>query len=513
MRKFTVITALLCVILSAGCRQAKAGDQEEQAGDYFTSMEAEPELSYEIPASAPGILVNQLGYMTESSKIAVFKGKEIPDRFHVIDAESGETIYTGFLEEQEYDKASDAYNSCGDFTALTVPGTYYIDAPILGRSYSFRIADDVYDRFFKESCKEYYYNRCGMTLTSEYAGEYAHNACHIGKAVLGEDVSVSMDVSGGWHQDEKGQKDVVTAAKAMSVMMLAYELYGESFGDDTGIPESGNHIPDILDEIRYEAEWLLKMQDQQTGAVYSGLVVYQQGSDLGKSTGIYVEAADSEAEKAFAMAMAKFSYLYQSYDTEYATICLKAAGRAFKHAELNEEKKQDAWEFAAAAELYRAAGQTAYQKYVINFLKAEELEERDEVVLVGCVTYIATKQPVNVNLCEKIMKMLMTQAEDISETAEASLYMTAEGGEWDTDSLLLNMMYLTVVNHIISNSEYKTTIENHLHYLLGRNDKAVSFVDVAGENSFEKTDGSRSIMKQFDADSKLIFMLSEIVRP
>lgn len=507
MRRVTVMTVLLCMILTAGCSRIQAGEPTEQAEDSFTSMEQEPDLSYEVPVSAPGILVNQLGYMTESSKIAVFKGSKMPEQFHVVDAETGKTVYTGSLEEEGYSQASGEYNSLGDFTALITPGTYYIDAPILGRSYSFLVSDDVYDRFFKESCKEYYYNRCGMTLTEEYAGEYAHNACHIGRAALGEDVSVSLDISGGWHQDEKGQKDVVTASETMSVMMLAYELYGDAFGDDTGIPESGNHIPDILDEVRYETEWLLKMQDQQTGAVYSRLVIYQQDIDLGKSTGTYVEASTPEAEKAFAMAMAKFSYLYQNYDTEYATVCLQAADRAFKHAQVDGERTLDKWEFAAAAELYRAAGRAEHRKFVLDYLKTGELEERDEVILMGCITYISTKQPVNVDLCGKIMQMLMEQAEDISIAAENSLYMTAEGEGADNNSLLLDMMYLTAVNHIISNSEYEAVIENHLHYLLGRNDRAVSYVSITGETG----DGSWGITKQFDANSKLIFMLSEIV--
>ena len=71
--------------------------------------------------------------------------------------------------------------------------------------------DNIYEGIFRESCKQYYYNRCGMTLTSQYAGERSHNACHTGKAVFRENISEGCDVSGGWHQDEKGQKDVVTA--------------------------------------------------------------------------------------------------------------------------------------------------------------------------------------------------------------------------------------------------------------------------------------------------------------
>lgn len=515
MRKQTVMIALVCGILLVGCRQIPL--ENIQPGDNnFASMEETPDLSYEVPVSIPGILVNQLGYMTSSTKVASFKGKEMPEVFYVIDAESGDTVYTGVLEDKGYNQELGEYNSYGDFTDLQTPGHYYIEAPVLGRSYSFTIGDQVYDEIFREACRQYYYNRCGITLTTEYAGENAHNACHTGKALLKEDTSISLDVAGGWHEDEKGQKNVVTAARTMSVMLLSYELYTDSFTDDMGIPESGNGIPDILDEVKYEAEWMLKMQDQQTGAVYAGVTVYaSNGNVVGKTADIYVEPASPEAEMAFAMALARFSYLYQNYDNEYATFCLKAADRAWKHAQLYEtdtDKEEDKWKFAAAAELYRAAGKRSYHKYIEEYLTTEKWqEEQDEIVLLGCVTYISTKQTVNLTLCEKIMKMLMDQAEEISEAARSDIYFTAGNKQQDNHNrLLLNMMYLTVVNHIITNHEYETIIENHLHYFLGRNDNAVSYIDDAGENSYETIDSSLGIMKQFDADSKLILILSEI---
>lgn len=515
MRKLIILPALLCMIIFAGCGRTEVKEQKENSSADFTSMEEETDLSYEVPVSTPNILIDQLGYMTESTKVAVLKGEEMPEEFYVVNCETGEVVYTGFPEERGYSEELLEYISYGDFSVLTEPGTYYIEAPVLGRSYSFEIAENVYDDVFREACKQYYYNRCGMTLTTQYAGEGAHNACHTGKAVLREDISVSLDVTGGWHQDEKGQKDVITAAKTMSVMMLAYELYGEAFGDDTGIPESGNSIPDILDEIRYEVEWLLKMQDQQTGSVYERLTIYQQsGNNLNKATDIYIEPASPEAEKAFAMAIAKFSYIYQNYDPAYATACLQAADRAFKHARLDEEnEKDDEWSFAAAAELYRATGQTSYQKYVTEYLTTEEfIEKKDEITLLGCVTYISTKQPVNMTLCEKVMKVLMDQAEEISTAARSSVYMAAGNGQQNNNNdLLLDMMYLTVVNHIISNYEYETVIENYMHYFLGRNDMGISYIDNVGENNYESIDSSLGIMKQFDADSKLIFMLSDIV--
>ena len=106
----------------------------------------------------------------------------------------------------------------------------------------------------------------------------------------------------------------------------------------------------------------------------------------------------------------------------------------------------------------------------------------------------------------------MSQAEDIAKTAKQSVYLTVGNEEQNnSDQLLLEMMYLSVVNHIISNHEYETVIENHLHYLLGRNGKAVSYIDYEGEENYENVDNSVNIMKQFEADSEFIFMLSGII--
>ena len=70
-------------------------------------------------------------------------------------------------------------------------------------------------------------------------------------------------------------------------------------------------------------------------------------------------------------------------------------------------------------------------------------------------------------------------------------------------------MYL--INYIISNHEYETVIEDHLHYFLGRNAKAISYVENTGERGYEQAAGTLGLMKQFETDSKFIFMLSEVV--
>lgn len=507
MRRIKNTAAFLLSLCLMGCAVGQ-GEGVQSSENTFTSMEAEPDLAYEVPVDSPNIFVNQLGYITDSTKVAVFYAQELPGTFRVIQKDTGECVFTGYLEEKGDAGGAQECAGYGDFSEVQAPGVYYIEAPMIGRSYSFRIGDDLYDQVFMEACKQYYYNRCGMTLSSEYAGEMAHNACHTGKALLREDSSVSIDVSGGWHQDERGSKMVEPAAKSIAMMLLAYELYGDSFTDYMGIPESENGIPDLLDEIRYEVEWLLKMQDPATGAVYSGVTIYEQGA--GRS-GAYVEPADLETARAFAMVLAKFSYLYQHYDTAYATECLKAADRAWKYARLNENKDEKAsgWKFAAAAELYRASGLQSCHWYITDYLTEEKFEENmDEVIFLGCVTYISTKQPVKLVLCENISKALMDKGEEISEQARNSAFMTAGNTQQE---MLLNMMYLTMIDHMISNHEYENMIENHLHYFMGRNEKAVCYIDDVGENNYKSIDESAGIMKQFDADSRLIFMLSEIV--
>lgn len=511
MYRIKKAAALLLVLLLTGCGQTVETKSSVATESVVTSMEAEPVLSYEVPESIPGILINQLGYITDSTKTAVFQGKELPSCFYVVNAETGETEFSALTEDKEYNAETGEYNSYGDFSQFQEPGVYYIEAPILGRSYSFVIEDNLYDNVFREAFKQYYYNRCGITLTEEYAGDRAHNACHTGKAVLREDISVSIDVSGGWHQDRKGSKEVTTAAENIGIMLLAYELYGESFTDDMGIPESGNGIPDILDEVRYEIQWLLKMQDATTGGVYAGVTIYDQSA--GKGTNAYVEPAQAQSARAFAMVLSKFSYLYQSYDTAYATDCLKAADRAWKYAELADPEGTDQWKFAAAAELYRASGLLGSHKVVTDYLQSGVYkEEMDEITFLGCVTYISTKQKVNTELCSDVMNVLMDKAEKVSFLSRESVYGTGGNEAQDNNGQLLqDMMYLTMIDHVITNHEYETVIENHLHYFMGRNAKAVSYIDNIGERNYKEIDENLGIMKQFDADSKLIFMLSEIV--
>lgn len=486
-----------------------SGSSQQTSEDEIVSLGLAPEFDYEVPVNLPNIMVDQVGYAVNSNKIALFRGEVLPDTYDLIDVETKEIVYTGSIKEKGYNEATGENISYGDFSDFKTPGTYYIQTDIIGQSYSFSIAQDPYADIFDAALKQYYYSRCGLTLSTELAGEAAHNACHTKMAGLKDDTTVQLDVSGGWHIDESSTRNVTDGCQAVNNLLLSYELYGNVFTDEVGIPESGNGIPDLMDEVRYEVDWLLKMQDVTSGAVYSAVSVINES---GTSYRLYVEAVTMDATIQFAAAMAKFSYLYQNYDRDFATQCLKAADRAYRYAEQYLSDVSPEEYFHAAAELYRATGAIHYRDAVHQFLNGENgLDLENDHVFWGSVVYISTKQQVDVALCETVIKKMLSDVEQISYASKKSKYLTEGNKEQDNNcELLRKMVRLAVVDNIITNHEYMMVLENHLHYFLGRNSACISYIDDVGSRNYMTVDARMGIMKQIDHDAELVVLLSAI---
>ncbi|MDE5932613.1 MAG: glycoside hydrolase family 9 protein [Lachnospiraceae bacterium] len=513
-RNFHRITSiLLCTALLTGCAElenfSSAGSRQQTQEDEIVSLGLTPEFDYEVPVNLPNIIVDQVGYAVNSNKIAVFRGEVLPDTYDLIDVQTEEIVYTGTVKEKGYNEETGENISYGDFSDFKTPGTYYLQMDVVGQSYTFVIAQEPYVEIFDAALKQYYYSRCGLTLSTELAGEAAHNACHSKMAGLKDDTTVQLDMSGGWHIDESGIRNVTDGCRAVNNLLLAYELYESVFTDEVGIPESGNGIPDLIDEVRYEVDWLLKMQDATSGAVYSAVSVIEES---GTSYRLYAEAVTMDATIQFAATMAKFSYLYQNFDRNFATQCLKAADRAYRYAEqyLNDVSPEEY--FHAAAELYRATGAYNYRNAVHQYLNGEEeLDFDNDYVFWGGVVYISTKQQVDVNLCETIITKLLSDVEQISYASKKSKYLTEGNKEQDNNSeLLRKMVRLAVVDHIITNHEYMMVLENHLHYFLGRNAACISYIDDVGSRNYMTVDARMGIMKRIDHDAELIVLLSAI---
>jgi endoglucanase len=505
-----ILLLLLIPLYFSACGQAAGEEQEsdpevvaESDEHRFESLLSEADINYTVPVSVPNIIINQLGYLSDSVKLAIFRGQNLPAGFQVVDAETGRTVFSGEIEERGYNEMTGEYLSYGYFSELSEPGSYYLEAQVVGRSYNFVIADNIYNEIFVRAGRQYYLNRCG-------------SSCHLAPLPLRHDEATVLDVSGGWHQDSSGSKDVLISCKVVTTLLLSYELNGIVYGDQTGIPESGNQIPDLLDEIRYEIEWLMKMQDLRSGGIYEGVTF--------SGTAGYIEGITVPATKLFIAAMAKFSYIYQDYDLAFATECLRAADLAWLYLEQNYSDLEDEMYFQAAAEMYRASGYATHHSIVTRYLVSNEYQTlfgtanavtgdgRQEEIMKGVVTYLLTKKPVERDLCNEIMKSIMLIAEDVSARARSSRYLTAGNRIQDNNSeLLQDMFYLSIVNYVITNHEYGTVLENHLHYLLGRNSAGISYIDEAGALNYKEIDNRLGVMNHIESNSKLLFLLSAIL--
>lgn len=521
MRKNLHLRKIICmafvpllVTAGAGCGNLQDFQKESlpvrEETDEFTSLGLSPEFDYEVPESLPSILVDQVGYATGSKKVAVISGETLPESFSIFDADTDREVYTGKIENKGYDSTVNAYISYADFTDFNTVGSYYIQAEAIGCSYTFEISEEPFAPLLNQVFKQYYLNRCGLTLSAELAGEGAHNACHSREAQMKDEAMIKRDVSGGWHVDEIGSRDVARGCRTVNTLLLAYELYPDDMTDDMGIPESGNGIPDILDEVKYEIDWLLKMQDEKSGAVYASV-----SSVDNKTEGyiLYIDGITMDATIHFAASMAKFSYLYQNYDREFATLCLQASDRAYRYAEKYPADVSQEQYFFAASELYRATGSYKYHNVVKNYLTQNSDPDLDnDFIFWGCVTYLSTKQKVDVDLCSVVTQSLMRRGEKISYASKDSkLLVNMDEKHGGNAGLLRDMARLAVVDHIITNHEYVTVLENHMHYMLGRNLQSLSYLDDVGGHNYRDVDASLGIMIQVDQNAELFLLLAAVM--
>ena len=497
---------------AAGCG-ASSAEMPTEVSEKVPGVAA-VNLSYEVPVQRPNVMVDQVGYETDSEKTVVFRGEDLPKSFYVCDLESGNVVYTGEILKGQYNEELSEYDSQRYFNDLKDEGDYYICTDVVGESYSFSIKENVYGEVFDKACKRYYINRCGIALSENYAGDNAHSACHTTMARLQEDPDTQIDVSGGWHMDEQAGRDTTLGSRIVENLLLAYEMNPDSFTDESGIPESGNGVPDILDEVKYEMEWLLKMQDSRTGGEYGAAVTdSSNGGDVFVAP-VYVTPIDLGATVSFASTAARFSYLYQQFDQEFATTCLKAADRAWTCFLNNQSPSENTAAFEAAAQLYRATGAEAYHLVLDEFFSRSDFDSlfnTDENIFLGAVTYLSINKAVDVERCTALMKLLMKRSEEIAAGAAKSPYLVTDlGSDGKFRKILDDMRCLTITDHIIFNHEYTTIIENHAHFLMGMNPKAMNYVTDDTERTYA-TEGTAGLLGDPESDALFIFMLSVII--
>ena len=219
------------------------------------------------------ISVNQVGYYPQSVKIAALAANRQAAVAWALKDAAGQTVLTGQTTLKEYDGASGDTVHWIDFSAYTTPGKGYSLEADGHTSDPFEIGETLYSTLRLDALRYFYLNRSGMDLEQKYAGAWARTAGHLSDSKVtcyaGADSTskqwpacdYTLNASGGWYDAGDYGKYVVNGGIAVWTLLNAYERNPGAFADGVlNIPESGNSVPDILDETRWEMEFLLSMQ-------------------------------------------------------------------------------------------------------------------------------------------------------------------------------------------------------------------------------------------------------------
>ena len=489
----------------------------------FTSPDVEP--------SYPQIKLNQLGYTPDGQKVAHISGfdddlfAQAGTPFMVRDISNNQPVYQGELTlVTDYDAVvSGERVLAADFTDLQSQGQYYlsVDAYQIEDSLLFTIGEDVYQGLVVDGLRYFYLQRAGVPLDAQYAGKFARGTGHAQDeaAAFRSGAHSPMDVSGGWYDAGDYGKYVNAGATAVSDLLWAYELFPEQFVDSQlNIPESGNGVPDLLDEVRWELDWILKMQDPASGGFYH-MVQDTEGTTVDKAQEPrFIEDTDGSRDTirptatsgSAVAALAHGAIVFAEVDPDYAAELLDAAEAGWTYLEANpdgvagvpgpyNDDDDSDNRFWAAAALYRATGNQAYNDYVKQTYQDVENffeSETDNAYGVGRMEMIGWLHYAHSdNLDPEVMDYFVTIFDDWSarmvarwQASNWDIALTDDDFYWSSNYVALTTPLVMVVGSEALGEMDGTAVvmaQQALDYILGNNPLSFSYVSGYGDRSVQ----------------------------
>ena len=303
------------------------------------------------------IRVDKFGYRPDATKTAVIRhpqvGSDAMDTefapgttYSVVNSETKEVVYSGEITSfanGEVDESSGDLIWWFDFTPLSQPGRYYVwDETNNIRSHHFTIAEDVYNEVLRHAVRMFYYQRVGCEKKAQHAGEnWSDKASHLGELQdsdcrlysAKDDLSTSRDLRGGWYDAGDFNKYTIWTCNYIESLLLAYMENPKVFTDDYNIPESGNGVPDLLDEVKWGMDWVLRMQEDDGSVLCIQSLKHASPPSAAIGQSVYGPATTMSgysAAKAFILGYKVFGDLGMA---AYADTLKNAATAAWKWAE------------------------------------------------------------------------------------------------------------------------------------------------------------------------------------
>jgi hypothetical protein len=497
-------------------------------------------------AGVPIIVVDQFGYLPSSEKIAVIRDPQTGfdaatdftpgASYAVVDAASGAQVFTGAatawntgaVHAQSGDKAY-----WFDFSSVTTPGTYYVlDVENNERSPAFRIGSDVYRVVLRHALRTFFYQRVGQAKQEPYAdAAWVDGASHVGALQdhnarlysAKNDATTERDLWGGWYDAGDYNKYTSWTANYIVEMLQAYEENPAAFTDDFGIPESGNGVPDILDEARWGLDYLTRLQNAD-GSMLS-VVGEASGSPPSAATGqtLYGSANTSgtlASAAAFAAGARVLAGVAVGDFPAFATTLASRAVQAFAWAEANPAvffKNNDSasktsglaagqqevspsglvpYRIKAAVHLFRLTASPTYsaivdqlytQLQLITSAFAYPFEVSNQDMLLAYADAPGAKATVRDAIRTKYDSSIMTGDDNLpAHTTSKDPYLAhMKDYVWGSNSTKANQgnMFWAMVTHGIEPAQdatMKSVAERYIHYLHGVNPLGLVYLSNMG---------------------------------
>ena len=467
------------------------------------------------------IKVDQAGYLPGAPKFAFVAAASAPSEFTVRTAVDGKLAFRGKLSAPVSDPDSGDRVQTADFTGLTKPGKYYLDVSGAGRSWNFAIGDQAYSRAWYLAMRSYYGQRCGIAvdLGTEFPG-FRHDACHLegawhpprAKPARGSRRAVGTTPGNGRY--------VVNSGLSTGTLLWTWECSPRaSKASSSNIPETGNRLPDILNEIKWNLDWMLTMQDEdggvwhkQTSERFCGFIMPEKDKLVSYVIGTGKEPfKNSCATGDLAAVMAIAARAYKPFDAAYSERCLRAARQAWtwldQYPGVTFRNPPEVGTGAygdrncgderlwAAAELWRTTGDALYERYFLDNYAGFRDQVRPSgppawpsVGAMALWTY-ALGGGRNAEAVAAIRQDSKSAADQIVGRTAANPYrisLTNHDYIWGSNSVVANYgMQLVIANALEKDPKYIDAALENLHYLLGRNTFSLSFVTQVGENPFQ----------------------------
>ncbi|MBR0484252.1 MAG: glycoside hydrolase family 9 protein, partial [Oscillospiraceae bacterium] len=494
-----------------------------------------------------GILTNQEGYFPELNKKATLLSDASDGIAFALLDQNGNEVYTNVSQPKGFDADSGDMVHILDFSEFTQEGIYTLKAETGETSREFRIGVlDIYSGLVYDALNYFYQNRSGIDIEEQYItsgnpAELARAAGHVSdiaeiQRIWGYPTSGTQDVSGGWYDAGDHGKYVVNGGVSLWLMQNQYERAHLNGTDDAyqdgamKIPENTNGVNDILDESRWEMEWMLRMIVQDGD--YQGMA-YHKVHDI-KWTALATAPAEDTMSRILippttaatlnlAACGAQAYRIWKDIDSDFAERCLNAAENAYTAAKAHPEMYASSAEYGgggaysddvvtdefywAACELYASTGKENYYSDLQNsdfaFAVPSDLSGGEADNLPGSFDWGHTSALGSMTLLlhDEILNQNESQMlkSNLKETADYYLYLeenqgyglpyqaNPDGGYvWASNSFVSdNAIVLAYAYDQSQDKKYLNGMVGAVDYLLGRNPLDYSYVTGYGVHSVQ----------------------------